>query len=103
MHSGLVVVVVACVPSWVLGISCGQWRLVVVILGWGGGHFRAMVIVFVGGLQGGRRRFRGRSASSWLNDLLGHVVACHVVVVVIGGGCEQMAMVVGGGGCWRQW
>ena len=41
---------------------------------------------------------RGRSALSRLNDLLGCVlgcdVACHVVVVVVGGGCEQMAMVV---------
>ena len=36
VRSGLVVVVVACVPSWVLGISCGRWWLVVVILGLGG-------------------------------------------------------------------
>ena len=30
-------------------------------------------------------------------------MACHVVVVVAGGGCERMVMVVGGGGCWRAW
>ena len=88
----VVVVVVACVPSWALGISCGRWRLIVVILGWGGGRFRAVVVVFC-----------GRSASSWSNESLGRVlacdVACHFVVVVVGGGCEQMAMVVGGGGC----
>ena len=75
----VVMVVVACVPSWALGISCGWWRLIVVILGWGGVVSRPS------------------------NESLGHVlacdVACHVVVVVVGGGCEQMGMVVGGGGC----
>ena len=30
-------------------------------------------------------------------------VACHVVVVVAGGGCERMVMVGVGGGCWRPW
>ena len=45
------VVVVACVLSWVLGISCGQWRLVVIVLGWGGGHFWEVVVVFEGGLH----------------------------------------------------
>ena len=32
----VVMVVVACVPSWALGISYGRWRLIVVVLGWGG-------------------------------------------------------------------
>ena len=27
-------------------------------------------------------------------------VACYVVVVMAGGGCERMVMVGGGGGCW---
>ena len=30
-------------------------------------------------------------------------VACHIIVVVAGGGCEWMVMVVGGGGCWQAW
>ena len=93
----VVVVVVACVPSWVLGISCGRWWLVVVVLGWGGGGCFWVVVVV----------FHGWSASSRSNESLERVlacdVACHVIVVVVGGGCEQMAMVVGGGGCWRRW
>ena len=35
----VVMVVITCVPSWVLGISCGRWQLIVVVLGWGGGLF----------------------------------------------------------------
>ena len=27
-------------------------------------------------------------------------MACHIVVVMAGSGCEQMVMVGGGGGCW---
>ena len=89
--SGLVVVVVTCVPSWALGISSGQWWLVVVILGWEG----------QGGLfLGGGGHFHGWSASSWSNNSLGCVLACdmacHIVVIIVGGGCEQMAMVAVG-------
>ena len=70
---------------WVVAADCGRPWL-------GGGRFQVVVVVFC-----------GWSASSRSNESLGRVlacdVACHVVVVVIGGGCEQMAMVVGGGGC----
>ena len=74
---------------WAVAAGCGRPWL-------GGGSF-----------QGGGRCFRGWSVSSRSNNSLGRVlaceVACHVIVVLIGGGCEQMAMVVGGGGCWRRW
>ena len=94
--------VAACVQSSWLSSPVsphGRWASAVGGGGWlwsslagGGGRFRAVVVVF-----------RGRSASSRSNESLGRVlacdVACHVVVVVVGGGCEQMAMVVGGGGC----
>ena len=42
-----VVVVVACVLPWVLGIICERWWLVVVVFGWGGRRFCAVVVVFV--------------------------------------------------------
>ena len=32
-----VIVVVACVLPWALGVICERWWLVVVVFGWGGG------------------------------------------------------------------
>ena len=78
--SGLVVVVIACVPSWVLGISCGQWRLVVVVLGWVGVRFRVVVIIFVGG-----PRHHGRTTRwgmCWLVMWLATSLSLSLVVVV---------------------
>ena len=71
--------------QWVVVVSCGRrWR----------GSFMG------GGSRCGLRRlcpFMGAGAR------LACDVACHVVVIVAGGGCEWMVMVVGGGGCWRAW
>ena len=80
----------------------GHWASVV-----GGGGWLWLSLAGGGLFLGHGCCFRGRSASSWSNDSLGHVlacdVACHVIVIVVGGGCEWMAMVVGGGGCWQWW
>ena len=54
--------------------------------------------------MGSRRRFRRRSTSSRSNDVA-RPLTCHVVAVVVGGGCERLVMVVGGGGVglWSLW
>ena len=62
-----------------------------------------------GGLfLGGGGHFHGQSMLSWSNNVP-HCqacvcwacdVACHVVVVMVGGGWEWLVMIVGGGGCW---
>ena len=105
-------------PCPFMGAGRRSWSVVAVVAG-GGSHARRSWVMAKG--AGRHRRLcavgsswlsspvslRGQSASSRSNDSLGHVlacdVACHVIVVVVGGGCEQMAMVVGGCGCWQWW
>ena len=53
--------------------------------------------------MGGRRSRRRLCPFVGAGARLACDVACHVVVVVVGGGCEQMVMVVGAGSCWRLW
>ena len=80
VRSGLIVVVVACVPSWVLGISCGRWWLVVVVLGWVGVRFRAVVIIFMGGPR--RHGRTTRWGVCWLVTWLATSLSLSLVVVV---------------------
>ena len=57
-------------------------------------------------MVGGRRSHRSHRRLCPFMDAgarLARDVACHIVVVVVGGGCEQIVMVVGAGGCWRPW
>ena len=72
------VVVVACVLPWALGIIYGRCWLVVVIFGWGGGRFWAVVVVFVNKCK---RKRRGLPEFMWTVTMT-HVVTvwttCHV-------------------------
>ena len=106
VRSGLVVVVVACVPSWALGISCGRWQLVVVVLGWGG-RFRAVIVVFVGGpCRHGRMTCWGMW---WLVTWLATLLLLSLVVVVSRWRWWWAVAAVGDGGdmaglgCFRRW
>ena len=78
---------VKCACRWVVVAVCGQWMVA-------GDHSWA-----VGGHHGHCRLcfFMGAGAR------LACDVACNVVFVMAGGGCEQMVMVVGSGGCWQLW
>ena len=70
---------------WVVVAGCGQW-MVAGDRSWavGGRHGRGRLCPFMGA-----------------GTHLACDVACHIVVVMAGGGCERM--VGGGGGCWRPW
>ena len=76
--ASLWVVAASCGFPWLGGVVSGQWWL-----------FSWVVCVIT------------------VKRVVGHVLACdvtcHIVVVLVGGGCEWMVMVVGGGGCWRCW
>ena len=72
---------------WVVVAGCGQWMVA-------GDRSWA-----VGGRRGCGRLFPFMGAGTHLAC----DVACDVVVVMAGGGCERMVMVGGGGRCWRPW
>ena len=76
---------------WVVVTGCGQW-MVVGDRSWavGGRRGRFVVVIVACVLLG-------------TGTHLACDVACHVVVIVAGGGCERMVMVGGGGCCSRPW
>ena len=82
----VIMVVITCVLSLVLGIICGHWQLVVIILDWGG-LFWAVVVIFLG-------------SPHCHGQIVACSLMCHIIVVMVGGGCEQFLMVVGSGSCW---